>query len=571
MDTEKRMLLTELQKLRAEKQGWETERAELTGRVICLEKQVTKLQEENQCLQHNYDTILHALDMAKKSRFGAQTETGITDISQLNLFSRELDTFLEGEMPEPKKVTVKGHTRPVRKSGDQKELISELPVKMAEHPLDEEKRFCSECGAELVVIGKKAVRSEVVFHPAYLEVIVHTQLSYKCPECLGGGNPDSQEIIQSEAPVPLLQRSVVSAGLAAWIIYQKYDLAVPYYRQEKDWARMNFPVKRLRMAYWVIRISEIYLEPLFGRMKIYLMQRDIIMSDETTWQCNMEPGKKASSKCDIWVHRSCPGDREPAIILYQYTRTRAGEHAKLFLENFQGYSVTDAYVGYEQVEGITRCLCFSHLRRYYIEAAPLGKDKKPLPGCAAMKGIGYCDKLFALEKKWKELSPEERKEKRQTYSAPVLEAFFAWAESVKTDQEALKKALGYTLRHREYFSSFLLDGRIPLSNNSSEGSIKVVAVSRKNSLFSDSIKGAEAAAQCFSFISTARANGLDTYKYLEYILTELPGKDLQDPQILDRYLPWSEQVQEHCRCTVKYKNVEIRELAGEEPAYETTA
>ena len=67
--------------------------------------------------------------------------------------------------------------------------------------------------------------------------------------------------------------------------------------------------------------------------------------------CN---GKKASSNSYIWVHRSgsCEG---PPIILYQYTSSRSGEHAKIFLAGFTGYHVSDAYAGYEKVEGITRC------------------------------------------------------------------------------------------------------------------------------------------------------------------------------------------------------------------------
>ncbi|MCB8818893.1 IS66 family transposase, partial [Desulfosporosinus sp. SRJS8] len=66
----------------------------------------------------------------------------------------------------------------------------------------------------------------------------------------------------------------------------------------------------------------------------------IIMSDETTWQVNHEPGKKASSKSYIWIHRSgsCEG---PPVILYEYTRTRSGDHAKKFLEGFRGFHVSD--------------------------------------------------------------------------------------------------------------------------------------------------------------------------------------------------------------------------------------
>lgn len=119
-------------------------------------------------------------------------------------------------------------------------------------------------------------------------------------------------------------------------------------------------------------------------------------------------------------------------------------------------------------------------------------------------------------KKWKALSPEERKRNRLIESAPILDAFFAWAENTFTSQEYLKKALNYTLNHKKYFSNFLLDGRIPLSNNLSEIAVKPVAITRKNSLFSDSIAGVEASAIIFSIIHTAAANNLDAYKYLEY-------------------------------------------------------
>lgn len=209
-----------------------------------------------------------------------------------------------------------------------------------------------------------------------------------------------------------------------------------------------------------------------------LLKCDVIMSDETTWQVNHEYGKKASSKSYIWVHRSGNCEGAP-IVLYQYTSTRSGDHAKKFLEGFHGFHVSDAYAGYEKVEGIIRCLCFSHLRRYYLDAIPLDSGKKEIPGSGGAIGRAYCDKLFKLERKWKELSPEERKKNRLIYSVPVLDAFFAWAENTFTNQDYLKKALGYTLNHKKYFTNFLLDGRIPLSNNLSEVSVKPVAITRK--------------------------------------------------------------------------------------------
>lgn len=77
----------------------------------------------------------------------------------------------------------------------------------------------------------------------------------------------------------------------------------------------------------------------------------------------------------IWIHRT--GDcEETPITLYQYTSSRARDHAKNFLEEFEGFLVSDDYAGYEKVKDITHCLWFSHLRQYYIEAIPIDSRKK---------------------------------------------------------------------------------------------------------------------------------------------------------------------------------------------------
>jgi len=338
-------------------------------------------------------------------------------------------------------------------------------------------------------------------------------------------------------------------------MYQKYMMSVPLYRQEKDFRRMGAELKRDMMANWVIRSSEYWLKPLYDKMHDQLLKCGVIMSDETTWQVNHEYGKKASSKSYIWIHRSgnCEG---PPIVLYKYTSTRSGDHAKKFLEGFRGFHVSDAYAGYEKVEGITRCLCFSHLRRYYLDAIPLDSGKKEIPGSGGAIGRAYCDKLFKLERKWKELSPEERKKNRLIYSVPVLDAFFAWAENTFTNQYYLKKALGYTLNHKKYFTNFLLDGKIPLSNNLSEIAVKPVAITRKNSLFSDSPAGAEASATVFSIINTAAANNLDAYKYLEYLFRSLPNSNFaSNSSLLDEYLPWADKVQ--LECNINTTEIEI--------------
>jgi transposase len=506
-----------------------------------LENENRFLLEKVKRLEHNVEALTQAVLQASKQRFSASSEKTPPTEGQ--------SSFWEEDISDPAAATkapiihIKEHKRPLRKKGDREKLTAGLPRETVECILNPEEALCGVCDSEMKIIGKKKVRSEMEYIPAKLVMKDYIQYIYKCTEC--GKNDEYPEdvICSAPLPAPVLKHSVASPSIVAWIMYQKYMLSVPLYRQERDFRRMGAALKRDTMANWVIRCAEDWLKPLYDRMHQQLVKRSILMSDETTWQVNHEVGKKASSKSYIWIHRSgsCEG---PPIILYEYTRTRSGNHAKEFLTGFHGFHVSDAYEGYEKVEGITRCLCFSHLRRYYLEAIPLDSGKREILGSGGAIGRTYCDKLFRLERKWKELTPEERKKNRLIYSVPVLEAFFAWAESTMTGQENLKRAINYTLNHKKYFTNFLLDGRIPLSNNLSEIAVKPVALTRKNALFSDSVAGAIATATIFSIINTATANHLDPYKYLEYLFRQLPNLDFKpEDRILDEYLPWSEKMQ----------------------------
>jgi len=96
--------------------------------------------------------------------------------------------------------------------------------------------------------------------------------------------------------------------------------------------------------------------------------------------------------------------------------------------------------------------------------------------------------------------------------------------------------------------NYLEDGNCVLSNNLAENSIRPFTLGRKNWLFSGSPKGAIASAGVYSLIETAKANGLKPRKYIQFILTSIPGTAfLEHPEYLEKYLPWDPVVQEKCR------------------------
>ncbi len=70
---------------------------------------------------------------------------------------------------------------------------------------------------------------------------------------------------------------------------------------------------------------------------------------------------------------------------------------------------------------------------------------------------------------------------------------------------------------------------------------------RKNFVITESDKGAKASAIIYSLAETAKANNLNTYKYFELLLTEMP-KHMDDKNLsfLKDLLPWSDRVQKEC-------------------------
>ena len=70
--------------------------------------------------------------------------------------------------------------------------------------------------------------------------------------------------------------------------------------------------------------------------------------------------------------------------------------------------------------------------------------------------------------------------------------------------------------------TYLEDGHCSLSNNLSENAIRPFTVGRKNWLFSASPKGAASSAIVYTMVEMAKANNLNTYQNLTYLLSQRP-------------------------------------------------
>jgi len=511
--------------------------------MIDKDAYIIQLENTIKGLELQLNNLTELVLLLRKDKFGSSSEkTPKTDIGgQLNLFN-EAETEASSDATEPIVHKVDGFYRTETKT-KREELIKNLPIEEFICDIAPDEKSCPRCGTELKVIGRETVREELEYIPAKLKVIRYVRLAYECQKCK---HTDQPYIQKAFTPTSLMNHSLASPTTVANVMYQKYVNGMPLYRQEKEWKQLGLALSRATMANWIIRCSQDWLMPVVERLRQELLKRDVIHCDETPVQVLKEEGKKPQSKSYMWLYRS-GADGEPPIVLYDYKPSRSGSNAANYLKGFHGYLHTDGYAGYEKVENITRCCCWAHLRRYFVEAIP-DKKSPDTPRTNAETGRDYCNELFELEKLLVSLSPEERKEERFRLEKPVLEAFWCWLNSLTPLKGShLGKAVIYAQNQKSYMENYLLDGRCSISNNAAENSIRPFTIGRKNWLFCDTPKGADASATVYSIVETAKANNLNVFTYLNYLLLYMPSTDYRNyPETMDDLMPWSDRVQDEC-------------------------
>ena len=523
--------------------------AQLNITIKTLNDTIARQQSEN-------DNLKAELAWFRQKMFGSSSERRIDDLSgQLSLFDTPSENEKPVELIEPEIVEQPKKSR--KKKPTLKEQFKDIPTRQVPvDTLSAEDRICPLCGSEMLAIGTEVIRSEIVYTPPKLERIEYIATTYACPKCKDTEEP---QFIKDNGKPALIPGSYASESLLAYILYRKYGLYIPLYRQEQDFLQMSAPIGRTSMAHWIITAGQEYMQPMYDYFHRELLKRRFLMMDETPIQVLKEEGRKAQSKSYFWLIRTGEDGLNP-IILYNYTPTRAGENAKQFLKGIEPgfYLMADGYQGYNKVKETKRCCCFAHIRRYLLEAIPKGHEKDY--SNPAVQGVLYCNKLFEYERSYKEkgLSFKQIQNRRLKDQKPVIEGFLAWLKQVNPGSNGkLKKAITYIRNREEFLMTYLEDGRCSLSNNLSENCIRPVTVGRKNWLFSDTPDGANANALYLTIIEMAKAYNLNLYEYLKYLLGNRPNKDMSDDE-LAKLAPWSEEVQEKCSKQME-QNVSVQE------------
>ena len=393
------------------------------------------------------------------------------------------------------------------------------------HDLAESEKICPRDGTTLKVIGSED-HEQLDIIPAQIKVLLHRRLKYSCPCC-------GQHVVTASKPKQPIEKSIASPGLLAFVAVQKYADALPLYRQSEMFKRAGITLDRTNLANWMVKCGEL-IQPLINLLTEHIQQQPLIHMDETTLQVLDEPGKTAQSKSYLWLMATFGMQ---SAVVYHYRDNRSQAVPLELLTNQTGAVMLDGYEWYQKAcdtYQIKRLGCWAHARRKFVEAQKLQKKTGKVD-----QALAFIQKLYAIEKRLKEKPPNERYEVRQQEAVPIIDKLKAWNDkSLATvlPTTALGKALMYLNNQWDRLVGYLDDGNYPIDNNPAERAIRPFTIGRKNWMFSKSQAGANASANLYSLIETAKANNLNVYDYLTRVFTDLPNaRNIEDIEAL---LPW---------------------------------
>ncbi len=513
-----------------------------------LEEKLLALEEENLKLKSLVDWYEEHFKIEQSKKFGASSEKSNKDEQEVIFNEAEKESRDNIEEPKEEEVLPK-NTRKSYKKGFNRASMKNIPIKVKVYKVEGVSRICPKCNNELQEMSEE-IRSELVITPPTVEIVKHVKEICACRNCQNHG--ESTPIVKAESPNPIIKNSIVSPSLMAFIMEQKYSQSVPLDRQQKYFQGLGIELSTQNLSNWVIKGSEDWLKLIYDRMYHHILKEKFLHADETTCQVLNEEGKKPQSKSYMFLYLT--GDFSKQIYLYEYQKSRAAKHIKCFLEGFEGGLQTDGYQGYNGIDKVDQIGCFAHAKRNFVDIIKALPDNVSPIGSLAEKGRDYCDAIFHKEKDYKELGLEKRHEKRQEEVKPILDEFYGWLIEQKEKvlpKSGLGKAIKYAINQWPKLSNYINHPMAEASNNKAERGIKNFVIGRKNFLFAKSPKGADASAIVYSIITTAKANGLNTFRYLEYLFEKLPNIDISNIEELDKLLPYSKEIPEEIKVEKK--------------------
>ena len=466
--------------------------------------------------------------------FGRKSEKlGIIDPAQLNLFADiQSEQAQEANDARDEAVEKIVTTREERKQERRNRFMTEdLPVleRVILRPDNLDEALYKKIGQEV---------TRVVEHKPgmlYLKEIIREKWGLKdntatAPKGMGG---------VLVAPMPLLPiyKGIAGASLLSEILLQKYEYHMPYYRQIRQYSHLGMKgLTESTVDGWFKQTMPL-LRPLYEVLRSEVMKAGYVQADETTTPVINRETHKAAKEY-LWMVRAVM----ERLVLFHYDQgSRAGAVIESLANrhHFKGYLQCDGFAGYETAfktnPDVRLVNCMVHIRRHFEQAL----DENRQMAEHALKEI---QQLYRIEHICDDagMSFDERKEKRQELSRPIMEAMKLWMETegVKySESSQIGKAITYAYTRWSNMMRYLEDGRLLLDNNLAENEIRPITLGRKNYLFCGNHEAAENMAVVCSLLATCRNHDVNPRDYLNDVISQMPYHTKASQEELLQLLP----------------------------------
>jgi len=403
-----------------------------------------------------------------------------------------------------------------RKKGGWGELPPHLPRVPVKHEPDAADLVCGCCGGERKSIGSPEITERLDYTPSSTFVVQHIRDRFRCPTCQDG------TVIAPLPPPPLgatdPEKGRAEAGLISYVVTSKFGDHLPLNRLVAIFAREGVALHRSTLCDWV-REAAALLWPVADCVRRGVISRHVVGVDDTGVRVVYEKDdpRTGTRRARIWVYRGLPGE---AYFTISDTKCKADEDGPAaVLSDYEGFVQVDAAGSYEGLfDDGTRLEvgCHAHTRRYFFEA------RTSSPREAAFALLTY-RKIYEIESRFRDATPEERRAARQAETKPILDAFEAWldefaASSAFVPGTPLATAIGYSRNQRVALRRFLDDGRLSPDNNAVERALRPVAVGRKSWLFAGSGQAAKDAATLYTLVVSCKELGVEPWAYLRDVI-----------------------------------------------------
>ena len=353
-----------------------------------------------------------------------------------------------------------------------------------------------------------------VYTPPKFEKLVYRQNIYS----LNG------TVFCGSAPQAPFLNSNYDGSFVAGLCQLRYIYSMSVERIIGFFRESGFELEKPTAHHLLGRAAEV-LENLYRALRMAVLEDSYLCCDESYHKVLVEEKNsrgKGVRQGYIWAAVAV----KQKLILYLYENgSRSGKVLFDLLSEYEGTVQSDAYSPYRKLEsdaypGIKRIACLQHVKRKFLEV-----QEEP----DAQKIVELTNKLYQKEHEhcvgrqgW---TDKDNLRHRKRYAPQILSEIKRELLRIKSKPDLLPKsemagAVDYMLSQWEAIKGIFTEGYYYLDNNLVERYNRYISLSRRNSLFFGSHKGAERGALFYSLACSCRMQGINTFEYITEVINK---------------------------------------------------